>query len=107
MFPAYVYGYRYDFSEHYEELLKVVADPEHPVPRDLFEIIAKKTGDDWRLGVESDYSLLGATVIYSGKNSSNMLSNSNYTNLIQIELSESCKALEGILIIQFNVPEQK
>lgn len=107
MYPAYVYAYPFDFSADYAELLKVKADPEAPVPRELFEIIRKTTGDDWRLGVEGEYSLLGATVVYSGANHSTMLSNSNYTNLIQIQLSGSCTALEGLLIIQFNVPEQK
>lgn len=103
MYPAHVYGYQFDYSEQRIPLLDVVAGADPDI--NLVNVLRIVTGDDWRLSGESDYSLDGATISYAGDNQPYMLSNSNYTNLITIELSESCLALEGTLILQFNVPK--
>ena len=104
MYPAYVYGYQFDFTNE-RNRLKLMKEGDEPNV-ELITSLRTITGSDWRLSGESDYSLDGAKITFNGKNEPYMLSNSNYTTLMTIELSDKCKALEGTLIVQYNMPAE-
>lgn len=99
---AYVYGYQFDFSNERQRLVEIKKGDEPTIA--LVNSLRVVTNNDWRLSGESEYSLEGAKITYNGKNEPYMLSNSNYTNLLTIELGEACLGLYGTLIVQYNLP---
>jgi hypothetical protein len=99
--PGHVYGYRYDFSEYAHVLEEMDRCTE--ITRDMLTALRNKTGHDWRLGAEGQYSLLDAVIEYNGVNHKWLPTNSNYSHAMVVVLSKHCHGLSGKLVIQYNV----
>lgn len=107
---ALVYTYPFNMSEHRDLLLGVeegiLADDAAEEIATIFKNI--DTNDlkgDWNSSYENnEWSLAGATVLYSGLNNLGFASNQSYKYLMQVKLRDGVTTPSGMFFIHYNDP---
>lgn len=80
----YLYEYPYDFTPYASVMAEQVVDKQPT--QSLADALAKVSGNPWKLGNDSPYSLSGATVFYAGPNAPAFATSKRFKYAVGVKL---------------------
>ena len=94
------YLYNIDFTAAKDMIVELKAGDVLPP---IFASILKGIhGDLWKVTSASEYSIFDAKVIYNGKNSLDYRTCGWFPNILVVDISSGCSAIQGNLVFHYH-----